>query len=133
MTDPERMLEFVHWLAAMERAAGIPAGIFQKAYSNALNQSMLEGIQENPLAATILIFVDEHVENVWAGTPTELLDRLNFLSSRRTQYSKEWPPNSIALSKRLKSLQTALKRQGIEIKFSRGKERMITIIRKEAS
>ena len=43
------------------------------------------------------------------------------------QRSSEWPKNAIALGKRLRSFEAALKAQGIIIEFGRGKNRKISI------
>ena len=75
---------------------------------------------------------DNNSDGGWSGTPAELLDELEDVVSKRTLYSRGWPQTASALSKRLKSLQAALRRQGIEVTFSRGKYRTITIRRMEA-
>ena len=59
VTNPERMIEFVRWLAAMEKVFGAPAGVFQMQYSSALNEGMLESLQENPLAAVVMAFAED--------------------------------------------------------------------------
>jgi hypothetical protein len=127
VTNPERMIDFVNWLAAMEKADGVPTGIYQTEYSTALCGSQLDSLQENLIAAAILEFVGELAEGEWEGTPARLLNLLNAKATRGTQRSREWPQNAIALSKRLAPLQAGLSTQGIEVQFSRGKERIITI------
>ena len=92
---------------------------------------MLDSLQENPLAAAVMTFAAELTQDKWSGTPTELFQELCFRVGRRAQYSAEWPQNVIAFSKRLGSLQAALRRQGIDIQFCRGKERRIAIARME--
>jgi hypothetical protein len=130
-TNPERMFGFSHWLAAYEKVDGAPPEAYQLEYSKALNGAMLDSLMENPLAAAMMSFVTEKVDDFWTGTPTDLLQELNFIVGKRTPYSKDWPQNPIALSKRLQSLQGGLKSQGIEIILSRGKNRKITVARME--
>lgn len=127
VTQPERMIDFVRWLAAIEKVHGVPAGIYQQAYSDRLKQGQLDSLVENVLASTLLQFADEIRSCEWSGTPAELLGELTSLVSRSTQYSREWPRNAISLSKRLLSLQTGLKSQGIEVELTRGKHRVVTI------
>jgi len=79
------------------------------------------------LASTVLQFAQEMRDGEWSGTPAELLGELTALVSRSTQFSRDWPRNAIALSKRLVSLQSSLKSQGITLVFGRGKSRTITI------
>jgi len=62
-------------------------------------------------------------------TPSVLLDVLNQGARGRTPYLPEWPRNAIALSKRLKPIVPALRQQGVEIRFDRGVDRRITIVR----
>jgi hypothetical protein len=121
------MLDFVYWLAAMEKVDGVPAGVYQAEYSNLLNQGQLDSLQENLLASEVLDFAKQFKGTEWCGTPAELLIQLTLQASVQTQRSREWPQNSIALSKRLKPLAAGLMTQGISLEFTRGKERMITV------
>jgi len=127
ITHPERMLDFVHWLAAMEKADGIPAGIYQQAYGDSLHQAQLDSLMENTLASALVEFCDGIKVQVWSGTPGDLLDELNEKASSGTSYSRDWPQNPISLSKRLNGLKASLLTQGIDIQSGRGKERTITI------
>jgi energy-coupling factor transporter ATP-binding protein EcfA2 len=131
-TNSERMIDFVHWLAAYEKVDNAPHGAYQELYSDALKESMLDSLLENPLAAAVMSFITEQKTGVWSGTPTDLLQELSLLVGNRSRYSQDWPQNPIALSKRLGPLQAALRRQGIDITLSRGRERKITITNMEA-
>ena len=128
VTNPERMLDFVHWLAAMERAHGIPAGIYQAEYSYVLHEAQLDSLMANLLAAAIIEFANDRMkDDKWVGSPGELLDKLNLMVSEGTTRSIEWPKNPIALSKRLNSLSASLLTQGISVELGRGNQRTITI------
>lgn len=127
VTNPERMLDFVHWLAAMEKVYGAPAGVFQSAYSDALRQSQMDSLLDNSLGAALIEFTSDMKTNTWSGTPAALHKELNKLVTTGTTYSREWPQNPISLSKRLNALKSSLLTQGVAIEFSRGKQRTITI------
>ena len=127
ITNPERMLDFVHWLAAMEKADGAPAGVYQYEYSRLLSEGQLDSLMDNSLAVALFQFAEELSIQRWTGTPSELLKNLEEHANQRTQRSKEWPLNPIALSKRLRSLQAGLATQGIDVVFGRGKHRVISI------
>jgi hypothetical protein len=128
VTNAERMIDFVQWLAAMEMADGVPAGIYQAVYSDALNQCRLDALQDSLLATALMDFAEYHVINGnWEGTPTELLMDLNKHVDIGTQRSREWPRNAIALSKRIVPLQASLSAQGVGIELHRGKNRTITL------
>ena len=64
---------------------------------------------------------------MWSGTPSDLLDELSGPVPLDQLRSRDWPGNPIALSKRLNALAASLATQGIDIQFSRGKERLITL------
>lgn len=132
ITDPERMIDFVAWLAAMEAADGVSAGIYQGLYSHTLKQGQLDTLMDNPLAAAIIEFMDQYKHAIWSETPSELLAELNRRVGRGTQLSRDWPQNPIALSKRIAGLQAGLLSQGIRVELSRGKQRTVTITKVEA-
>lgn len=125
---PQRMYDFVKWLAAMEMVYDLPSpGLFQQEYADAVQQGQRDSLQENTLAAAILEFAEGMAEQEWSGTPSDLLAQLNARVSVGAQRSKDWPYNPISLSKRLASLQASLQSQGIGIELHRGKFRTIKI------
>jgi hypothetical protein len=132
ITNPERMIDFVAWLAAMEMAEGVPLGVFQAQYSHILRQGQLDTLMDNPLAASIIEFMDEVKGDAWSDTPSVLLETLRSRISHGTQFSRDWPQNPIALSKRIAGLQAGLLSQGIRIELSRGKQRTVTLSKVEA-
>jgi len=134
VTNPERMIDFSRWLAAMEKVDDAPPGIYQGLYSECLVEAQLESLLANPLAAALIDFVQDR-RKTWQGKPTELLAELNGFAPFAMQRSPDWPKNSIALGRGVSSLQAGLKTQCIEITQTRGKHRKITVttteIRKE--
>jgi hypothetical protein len=132
VTHPERMYDFVRWLAAMEKARKIPAGVYQSAYSEVLHEAQLDSLMENLLSSMLMAFTEKkEVQKTgqWEGTPAGLLDALNNLLPTQSGYtsSAEWPQNAIALSKRLNALKASLLTQNISVELSRGKQRTITL------
>jgi hypothetical protein len=125
VTNPERMIDFVHWLAAMEKAMNVPEGVYQAEFSDAIHQGQLDSLLDNTLASAVVDFAN--AEGDWFGTPAQLLHELNHTVDKNTQRDREWPLNPIALSKRLKPLLASLSTQAIYITFTRGKNRIITI------
>jgi len=126
-THPQRMIDFVLWLAAMEKVDGAPEGSYQKAYSTALNDGQRECLMDNVLASTILTWAEKMTGDEWRGSPTVFLEKLNSVTEPGIQNSKDWPGNPISLSKRILPLQAALLSQGIDLKLLRGKSRMISV------
>jgi len=127
LIKPERMIEFSQWLAAMENAIDVEAGTLQSAYSETIRQSQVDTLLENTFAAAIVEFANTS-KSQWSGTPTELLNQLEYTSSSHAIRSPDWPRTAISLSKRLNSLKASLLSHDIEVTLSRGKERRITIL-----
>lgn len=122
-----RMIDFTHWLAAMEHAEGIHGTPYQDAYTDVLRNAQRETLLNSPLAAALLAFAEKLKVPQWEGTPTQLLDELNDVAPQGTEYWRYWPKNPISLSKRLQPLMGGLREQGVDVQISRGKQRRITI------
>jgi len=125
-THPERMIDFVHWLAAMEMIDGADSGTYQLTYSECLKEAQLNSLLENPLAAAVYQFADR-LDTLWKGRPSDLLHDLNDRAAFSAQRSADWPKSPESLSRRLKVLSAPLKSQGVFIEFTRGKHRQISI------
>ena len=126
VTNPERMIDFVQWLAAYEMVKGVPAGIYQATYSDNLRQAQMDALLENPLAAAMIGFAEE-LKHPWKGEPAKFLEELSYHVTTGIQRSNLWPKNAISMSQRLQTFQTALKAQGIFIEFGRSKNRWINV------
>jgi hypothetical protein len=127
--NPQRMIDFSRWLAAMEKACDAPPGAIEREYETVLRQFQRDSLQENALAEGILSLVDSLTDVRWRGTPEDLLERLCDVVSPVARRSRDWPSNPIALSKRLRSMEGGLRSQGIGIDFTRGKRRQITLFK----
>ncbi|NHN38967.1 hypothetical protein G8764_16785 [Pseudomaricurvus alcaniphilus] len=127
VTHPERMVDFCQWLAAFESVKEVPAGTFQQLYSDALRQASFDKLMEHQLSAVMVEFAIQITGGEWSGTPKALLQKLDEMSDTENRYSREWPQNPIALTKRLKGLAASLLTQGISLEFARGKYRTITV------
>jgi hypothetical protein len=127
-THSERMLEFVHWQAGMEKALGWPEGQLQRCYSQNLVGAMQDTLQDNPLADAVIEFAMQHSQGSWAGTPADLLRHLGQIADPQLIITREWPQNAIQLSLRLKRLRSQLSGAGVEIEVGkRSKQRQITV------
>lgn len=127
VTQQERMIDFCRWLAAFEKVEEIEEGYLQSVYSENLSMTQLDSLLDNVLAAAIVSFCERHGGGMWEGTPTELYKNLCWEVDQRTQYSRDWPQNAIALGKRIVGLQSALCRQGINVLITRGRQRKIVL------
>ena len=130
-TAPTRMIEFSRWLAAIEKALGMPGGTLQEHYVENITAGQLDSLLDNELASVLLEFAHTLDDGQWAGTPAELLEHLTSNAVFTAIRPRNWPTTPISLSKRLLALQAALATQGIDVEFTRGKKRTITILKKE--
>jgi hypothetical protein len=132
VTHPQRMISYVKYLAAIEDIANLESGSLQATYSEILDDAQRDVVLADPLASVLFRWVRELGNDDWKGTPSELRKRLVASLEFGSSLHKGFPDNAIALSKRLKALSVPLLSQGIEISFSRGRERQIHVIDAEA-
>jgi len=132
VTHPERMLGYVRYLAAAEEVLEMESGKLQSIYSEILNDAQRDSVLEDPLASTIYWLMTDTSKHKWTGTPSELLKHITGTMSDSDPLQRLLPNNAISLSKRLNALKAPLRSQGIEVTFTRGKERRITIVNLEA-
>lgn len=125
VSSPERMLDFCRWIAAFELVREIPQGRLQSNYSYNLVQTLHDSLTENTLAVAVMRLAE--AERSWSGTPEALLNEITQRYGFELARSRDWPPNAIAMSKRLRALSAGLRTQHVEIAFCRGKERQITV------
>lgn len=127
LTHSHRMIRFMKYLAAVEQIEGLDKGFLQGAYVESFNERQHDVMMSDLLGSSIYDLVFNGPAITWSGTPAELLrvisDMVGMYDSRR----KELPNNPSALSKSLQALNPVLLNQHIDIKFTRGKERKITI------
>ena len=130
----ERMIDFSYWLAALEKVKDFDDGLLQVAYHNLLVEYQLDSVMGDPLASAVYQLVTTNKSGSWRGTARELLQELEVNSHKYevNTRSRNWPQNAISLSKRLRIAKAGLLVQGIEVNFTRGKERIIEITNLEA-
>jgi energy-coupling factor transporter ATP-binding protein EcfA2 len=116
--ESARMADFAHWGTAITVALGYKADQFNDALAENTRWQTEEVLQSNPVAESIQQLLAAHKR--WEGTPTRLLHELNDLIPDNVGVPG-WPRSANHLTRRLKSLQTAL--QGIGIKYHSGKSK----------
>jgi energy-coupling factor transporter ATP-binding protein EcfA2 len=126
VSNPERMLDYVHWLAAKEKIDDVPAGTYQKLYSANIKEGQIESMLDDVLAAAVTEFA-QSLEYEWQDEPGKLFAKLTLMAPHSSQRSSQWPKTVNAMSKRLRSLQVALRAQDIYIEFGRNEKRWILV------
>ncbi len=123
-----RMADWANWGCAISEALGYTKEEFLKAYENNINRQAEMLLNENIVATTLFLFMEDKLE--WKGTATELLQRLYEKTSMDyfEKQEKFWPKSAGSLSRRLNELSTYLKQIGILVTINTtGQERYIQI------
>lgn len=129
LTTVPRMADFAKWAVAAAPALGMNPMDFLNAYTgNRQNIHELE-LESSQVAAEIVALTGEipnHEE--WAGTATELLEKLNAKVGDTVQRRMDWPKNGRLLSSTLMRLAPNLRAVGVEVERDRnGSKRFIRI------
>ncbi|MFB1084383.1 ATP-binding protein [Vibrio diabolicus] len=118
-----RMMDFVLWLAAIEKVWSMPEGLLQKAYRANVRELMADGMGDDSLTLALQKLIKKIGKGkVWKGTPSKLLDTLQ--AEENPMYLPKAPG---ALSTKLFGQESSLNANGVYIKKWRGAERMIAV------
>lgn len=127
LDEKPRMADFVIGVSAAEETLGWNQGDFLKAYSENIEQTKEQTVENDEVATAIVQFMTDSKK--WNGSATILLSELESVVSETIQRNKRaWPQAPNALSKRVRRAAPALRDQKVEITFERkGKSREIFI------
>ncbi|PEL07792.1 hypothetical protein [Bacillus sp. AFS017336] len=106
-----RMASFGVWVTACEKALMWEKGSFMKAYNENISIAIDQGIDSDPVANAIFIFMEER--NGWSGTPTELIRELEKIDEYDLA-NKNSKPDNTQLKNRLKRIKAALRKGNIQ-------------------
>jgi hypothetical protein len=120
LPEMPRMADFAMWATAAEPFLGWRDGAFLRAYTRNQASSNELALDASPMSEPVRRLV---AKNDFQGTATELLQVLTERSDDPTRRQKGWPANAQALSNTLRRLAPNLRKIGIEVAFSKGKDR----------
>ncbi len=120
LTEMPRMADFATWATAAEPLLGGRQGAFMNAYTKNQVSSNELALDASPITEPIRRLV---AQEEFQGTASELLRTLTDNVDEDTKRQKGWPRNPQFLSNMLRRLVPNLRKCGIEILFSRGKDR----------
>lgn len=114
-----RMADFTKWGYAIAEAAGIGGDRFLQAYYNAIAAQNNEALQAHPVAAAILVLMQD--KPYWVGTATQLLKDLeNAAEEEKINIrAKSWPKAANTLTRRLREVKSNLAEIGITVEDDR--------------
>lgn len=113
-----RMADFAHWIAACEGALWKPS-TFSEAYAANRARANLDVIEGEAVATAVLRLMDAVEEDEWAGTASELLDRLETIVGEKEAKRKHWPGSASVLGQRLRRIASRLRKLEIKIEYER--------------
>jgi hypothetical protein len=119
-----RMADFAQWAIACGGAAW-NEGTFLAAYEGNRSGAIEDVLDADAVATAVRTMMSERTE--WTGTATALLVALNQVVGDGTAKSKGWPRLANKLSGCLRRAAAFLRKVGVEIKFAKGRNRLITI------
>jgi hypothetical protein len=125
--DLPRMADFAHWAIACESALW-ESGAFLNAYNANILAAVESVLEASPVAVAVRKLMEPTAKTPksekepappWAGTASELLEKLTGLVTERVAKSDAWPGSSRALAGRLRRAASFLRRVGIDVAFER--------------
>ncbi len=118
-----RMADFCTWSVSTEIGMGWDP-LFLKAYAGNRAQANIMALEGNHVAEELQKAI---FPTSWTGTAAELLEELNIYVSDTVKKLKEWPKSARGISGQLRRVAPNLRKVGINVVFSRGKNRLIAI------
>jgi hypothetical protein len=123
-----RMADFALWVMS---ALGDQGPEFLAAYMANRDNAVKDALDDNPVAMSLIGFMDLKEGGEWSGTATELLRLLDTMTGYAVRRPPQgWPRAPNALSGILKRLKPGLPKMGIRVEFGRDesiKSRVITL------
>ena len=112
LNELPRMADFALWGVASMPALGFDPDSFMDAYNGNRDGANSLALESSPISLFLQTIADKEV---WQGTATELLDRLNRMADDLTQRQRSWPKSARAVSNALRRLAPNLREAGIDV------------------
>jgi len=131
LDDMPRMADFAKWVVAAIPAFGIDPNDFLEAYEGNIQDIHGLALESTPAAREIMRLAGELREGgEWAGTATDLLEKLSVEAGDLAQRRRDWPKSPRALGAILGRLTPNLRAVGVDITRDRGSGERLIHIRK---
>jgi hypothetical protein len=112
LSEPPRMADFAHWVAACSGKLGFSTEQFLFAYSINRNASHEATLESSPIGPVLIAALED---DELFGTPMEILEKLHPRLSERERRSKQWPSSGRAFTNELKRITPSLRASGIDV------------------
>jgi hypothetical protein len=128
LTKAPRMADFAQWVTAAEPVLGIQNGRFIEIYSENLNESKLEGVEQDLMALAICKCLNG--KPVIEGSATEILDILSRYVPAASLSSKEWLSAPNQFRNKINRILPLLEAKNIVYEYQRTAQERKHILRK---
>jgi hypothetical protein len=114
-----RMADFALWATAAEPGLGVKSGAFMAAYSGNRADAHSLALDAEPVAATLIAFMEGQESGEWTGKASALLEALNSQAGyvEKKHLPEGWPKKPDKLSGLLKRLAPNLRYAGWDVLF----------------
>jgi hypothetical protein len=123
-----RMADFVKWVTAAESGLGLEPGAFLGAYRDNRRDVSEAAFEADSVAVAIDNLSRLEKFEYWTGTSTELLPKLNSITSDDIRKTKYWPQIPAQLGNRIVRAMPLLKAKGYIVERRHSGSRTITIV-----
>ena len=127
-----RLADFVQAFVAACPGLEINSNHFLEALDKNRIDSVERSLNQNPVSAAILGYMDSIEEDSWSGTGTELLELLNNNVEDDIKQHSNWPSKPNKLSAMLNRAAPFIKTRGLDIQLAKSGQRSITIVKLQA-
>jgi hypothetical protein len=124
-----RLADFVQASVAACPGLKMDVGEFISAMDKNRVDLIERSLNQNPVSAAVLDFMDTLEENSWSGTGSELLHTLNDKVGEDIKQHGNWPSRPNKLSGMLNRALPFLRTRGIDILWGKSGQRSITLVK----
>jgi len=124
-----RMADWTRWGHAVADALGLGGENFVRAYAANREDQTLEALVSHPVGAAVKALMADRKE--WTGTSSELLSELEQVAERESidTDAKLWPGSASWVTRRVREVETNLRKAGIRFRRDRDDQRRLALRR----
>jgi hypothetical protein len=131
VTSSGRMAQLEKFMAAAEPGLGWKAGTFADAYARNTAISEDTAFENDVVACAVFDMMENHPGQLWTGSATELLNKLDLQVSEKVRNSREWPRNAVSLGRHQDRCKKTLRAKGYDWRRGKSGSRFHTIAKTE--
>jgi hypothetical protein len=110
-----RLADHAVWVSLCERGLGMADGDYLRALEASARTAARDAVGADFLGVTIVEMQEARAGERWTNTPEKTYAEITGRATDKARRSKEWPPNAVWLTRRLRPLVPLLAKLGIEV------------------